>query len=376
MKKNEFFLAEKLEKRGNLRRKLFPQGDFIDFSSNDYLGIAHNRSLEKEFLQYVAEKENWFGSTGSRLLTGNNEHIESLEFFLAEYFRGEAALSFGSGFSANSSLLAAVAQKGDCILYDELIHASLKEGYRLSFAERNSFKHNDLEDLEKKITAAKKTSKEIFVVTESVFSMDGDSPDLPTLLTLCEKHSALLILDEAHATGVFGENGGGLAVECGLEERIFARIYTFGKAGGCVGACLVGSALLRDFMINFGIGFIYTTAISPLIALQIEFALKFMAKNPELREKLHENIFFFKEKARDAGLTLCAESRSGIQMLACDSTEEAKEISTHLRENGFDVRPILPPTAKSPRLRVCLHAHNGIFEIENLIRTLKIALKK
>jgi 8-amino-7-oxononanoate synthase len=363
MKKSELFLAEKLEKRGEMRRFLPNQSGLCDFSSNDYLGIAHNSALENAFRERLASEKNWFGSTGSRLLTGNNTHLVLTEEYLAKIFDAEAALLFPSGFSANSTLLSALAQKGDLILFDELIHASLKDGYRLSFAERKSFKHNDLEDLENKLATAKGHYKEIFVVTETVFSMDGDSPDLPKMTQICGELAANLIADEAHGTGIYGKNGAGKIIAENLQTNFLARVYTFGKAAGCAGACVVGSKLLKEFLVNFGLGFIYTTAVSPLAALQIQFSMQSISENPEWQEKLHENIAFFKKNAAEKKIDLCAESNSGIQMIACQSVAEAKIISQKLFAAGFEVRPILPPTSRTPRLRVCLHTHNTREEI-------------
>jgi 8-amino-7-oxononanoate synthase len=342
-----------------------------DFSSNDYLGIAHNSALENAFLERLAAEKNWFGSTGSRLLTGNNEHLIQTEEYLAKIFDAEAALLFPSGFSANSTLLSAVAQKGDLILFDELIHASLKDGYRLSFAERNAFKHNDLEDLKKKLAAAKGHFKEIFVVTETVFSMDGDSPDLSLMTEICSEFSANMIADEEHGTGVFGKSGAGKIIADNLQSSFLARVYTFGKAAGCAGACVVGSKILKEFLVNFGLGFIYTTAVSPLTALQIQFSMQLIAENPEWQEKLHENIAFFKKNAAAKRIDFCAESSSGIQMIACQSIEDAKKISQKLFAEGFELRPILPPTSRTPRLRVCLHTHNTREEINALTDLLK-----
>lgn len=367
MNKIDLFFAEQLEKRGNLKRKLQLKSGLIDFSSNDYLGLAKNAALEKLVLEQLSQHHAWLGSTGSRLLTGNSIYFEELEEKLRLFFHAEACLFFNSGYSANASLIATVCKKGDLILYDELIHASLKEGYRLSFADKTSFRHNQLEDLESKLKKNNLHQGNIFVLTESVFSMDGDSPDLIEICNLCEKYNAYLVLDEAHGTGIFGEKGEGLAVALALEDKIFARVHTFGKAFGGAGACVLGSKLLKEYLVNFGLGFIYTTASQPLLAIQISATIDFLQQNLFLIRQIKARITFFKQLCKAFKLEICAQSESAIQMLACKNETQAIKFSTDLAQKGFDVRPILPPTAKEARLRICLHAHNSEEDIKRLI---------
>jgi 8-amino-7-oxononanoate synthase len=226
------------------------------------------------------------------------------------------------------------------------------------------------------LSKLREKAKEIFVVTETVFSMDGDTPDLMLFAEICEKYKAHLILDEAHATGIFGESGKGLVFAHQLQSNVFARVHTFGKAVGCAGACVLGSQLLKDYLTNFGTGFIYTTAPAPLAALQIRFALNYIADNPQLQTKLRENINYFREKAAEKSLKICVPSNSAVQMIACETASEAKETSAFVRENGFDLRAILPPTARTPRLRVCLHAHNKFSEIDALTDCLQRRLSE
>ncbi|HLK28560.1 MAG TPA: aminotransferase class I/II-fold pyridoxal phosphate-dependent enzyme, partial [Puia sp.] len=249
---NEDFLHKKLNERKeqNAFRQLRLPDHKIDFCSNDYLGIVKNNLIiwnQTENCKLKTENLR-HGSTGSRLLTGNYPLIEETEKLIAKFHEAPSGLIFNSGYDANVGLLSCVPQRGDTIIYDYLSHASIRDGIRLSFAESFSFAHNRLDDLEKKLKVSKGN---VFVVTESVFSMDGDCAPLNEIVSLCEKYNAHLILDEAHATGVVGEKGEGLAQHLGLHEKFFARMHTFGKAVGCHGAIVLGSKTLHDYLINF-----------------------------------------------------------------------------------------------------------------------------
>ena len=225
----------------------------IDFCSNDYLGIVKNR-----LLKFEEGYSPLYGSTGSRLLAGNYPLIEDAEKSLATFHESEAALIFNSGYDANVGLLSSVPQRDDTILYDYLSHASIRDGIRLSFARAISFEHNNVSDLRNKIANA---SGNIFVVTESVFSMDGDIAPIDELSEICNRYGAHLIVDEAHATGIIGERGEGLVQQSGFHSECFARVHTFGKAVGCHGAVVLGSHSLRNYLINFSRPFIYSTAL-------------------------------------------------------------------------------------------------------------------
>lgn len=364
-------LLQKLEERkkeGNLRT-LSVQRNLIDFFSNDYLGLAKSKELlEKIHIEHSQIKGNINGATGSRLLSGNSDYFLSTEERLSNIFNAPKALIFNSGYNANVSILSSIPQKGDTIIYDELIHASLKEGARLSFANRYSFKHNDIEDLEKKI---KKAEGDCFVVIESVYSMDGDFSPLEKIVNLCEKYNTSLILDEAHSTGIWGEGGNGIACSLGLENRIFARIYTFGKAMGIHGACIAGSEILIDYLINFARPFIYTTALSPHSIAAINAAFDYVRTHAEISDILIKKITLFREAYYNKfGLDdVLAESESPIQVLKIPGNANARRVATSLIEQGFDVRPILSPTVKEgeERLRICLHAYNTEEEIIRLV---------
>lgn len=367
-------LLEKLEERkkaGNLRTLTSSKG-LVDFFSNDYLGLAKSpelyQAIEAELKQLSG---NINGSTGSRLLSGNNDYVIATEKKLATLFQAEKALIFNSGYSANTSLLSSVPQKDDTIIYDELIHASLKEGARLSFAKRFSFRHNDLNDLELKI---KKATGDCFVVVESVYSMDGDFCPLEKIIALCERYNAHLILDEAHSTGIWGEKGTGFACARQLQHKIFARVYTFGKAMGIHGACIAGSSLLIDYLINFARPFIYTTALPPHGLASINAAFDHVAKDKGISKVLMEKIDYFKsEYKKNVGERLVlGESESPIQVIRISGNDRARSLASHLIKNGFDVRPILSPTVKEgeERLRICLHVYNSEEEINKLVETI------
>ena len=225
--------------------------------------------------------ENINGSTGSRLITGNHGLHEELESELAEFFGTPEALLFNSGYDANLGLFSCVPQHGDVILFDEFCHASIRDGIKLSNSKSFSFKHNNLEDLQKKYNNTSKHNGNTFLVAESIYSMDGDQAPLLELAEFCQKNKIYLIVDEAHATGVIGGSGRGLVNELGLGDSVFARIHTFGKAMGCHGAVILGSKELRNYLINFAKSFIYTTAMPIHNVLTIQFALKELLKTQE-----------------------------------------------------------------------------------------------
>jgi len=356
----EEFLYKKLEERraqGAFRELKVVEG-LIDFCSNDYLGIATNGQVGVgNHLKFYGT-----GNGGSRLLSGNNRRYEETEAMIATFHDAEAALIFNSGYDANLGLLSSVPQRGDTILYDQLCHASIRDGIRLSGAQSFSFRHNDLNELESKLKLA--TSGQIFVVTETVFSMDGDMPDLASLVTLCEQHNANLILDEAHAIGVIGEQGEGLAQHLQLHKRCFARVYTYGKAAGAHGAAIVGSKLLRHYLINFSRPFIFTTALPESSVMAIDGAYFFFPKMTEERDKLRSLIRTFQEATNNFS------SNTPIQAIIIPGNEQVVKTASVLQQSGFDVRPIRYPTVPkgSERLRVVLHSFNSVEQVRELVK--------
>ncbi len=363
-------LIERAE-QNSLRRLSLGKG-MIDFCSNDYLGLARSTELaERIRVEYETQKGNLNGSTGSRLLSGNTDYALKLEEELSFLFRAEKVLLMNTGYNANLAVLSAIPQKGDTIIYDELIHASLKDGYRLSFASRFPFKHNSLEDLESKL---KKGKGDLFVVLEAVYSMDGDTAPLIAMVALCEKYGAFIILDEAHSTGIFGENGNGLACALGIEHKLFARIYTFGKGMGIHGACVAGSKILIDYLVNFARPFIYTTALPIHGLVSIKCAFDYLKKNPTLALQFSEKIIDFKRNLPNKIVTSSSyiESTSAIHVLKVSGNSEVKKYATALQAKKMDIRPILSPTVRAgeERLRICLHNYNTKEEMNLLYQTL------
>lgn len=365
------YLLDKLNQRvdKNALRSLLTNHPSIDFCSNDYLGFAKSSKLKEKITDAFSNLDDYRnGSGGSRLLSGNTKYTEETEQFIANFHNAEAGLIFNSGYDANIGLLSAVPQRGDTIITDELIHASLIDGARLSHATRYSFKHNDLENLEAKLKVA---TGQIFVVVESVYSMDGDFAPLKELSILCKQYRVNLIVDEAHATGIFGENGQGLINQLGLENEIFARVVTFGKAMGCHGAIILGSNLLRNYLINFSRSFIYTTAapIHNIIAIKCAYELLLQTDYPLL---INNKIDFFNHLAKQKGINMI-KSKSTIQGIIFNSNSSTKLAAQILQQQSFDIRAILSPTVPEgkERLRICLHTYNTDKEIVELVDALE-----
>lgn len=360
-----------LQKRtdANSLRDLKIIKDKVDFSSNDYLGFAQNEELKNKILSEL-NKLRRLGSGGSRLLTGNNSLIEKTETEIASFHDAESALFFNSGYEGNSGLISTVTKRHDTILFDELSHASLREGIRLSNANSFSFKHNDLSDLENKLI---KAEGEKFIIVESVYSMDGDICPLNEIVLLAEKYNANIILDEAHATGVIGERGEGLAQHLHLHKKIFARVHTFGKAIGFNGAAVLGSVQLRNYLINFCRPFIYTTAPNLMQVVAVREAYQFLNSNSGLVAQLNEKCNFFKHKIARFKEIQLLPSDSAIFSIILPGNENVKLAAIYLQNGGCDVRPILSPTVPEgkERLRICLHVFNTELEIERLCKLLE-----
>lgn len=371
-KPNEFFLAEKLVERTEknaLRQLTLASNHLIDFSSNDYLGFAKSKIISENTQHALQHFPVQNGSTGSRLLSGNTPFAQDLEHQLAHFHQAEAGLLFNSGYDANLGLMSCIAQKSDTYLSDELIHASLIDGMRLSYAHRFKFKHNNLKDLTQKLQNA---SGQKFVIVESIYSMDGDAAPLVEILEICQQYGAHLIVDEAHAVGVFGEKGVGICQQLNIHQHLFARIITFGKAIGGHGAIVLGSQTLKNYLINFSRSFIYTTAAPVHSLVHIQKAYEQLENNTHNQEKLHENISFFKQEIQQTAYQII-DSRSAIQSIIIGGNETTRQLAQYLQEHNFDVKAILAPTVPpgSERLRICLHSFNSKAEIQSLIHTLK-----
>ena len=281
-------------KENNALRVLKPQSQLVDFASNDYLGFSKCESIFNKAHQLLVDRQIiQNGSTGSRLLSGNHELFELTENFIANFHQSESALLFNSGYDANVGFFNAVPQRNDIILYDELCHASIRDGIQLSLAKSFKFLHNNFADLEDLLFKFKSNEHQVYIVTESVFSMDGDSPDIKKIALLSNKHKALLVVDEAHALGVLGKNGEGLVQSLQLQDNVFARIMTFGKGLGCHGSAVLGSDQLREYLINFCRSFIYTTALSPHAVATILVAYQELSLSQDKIQTLKENSQYF-----------------------------------------------------------------------------------
>lgn len=350
-----------------LFRSLITHYPAIDFSSNDYLGFSTQGLLHKKIKSFPLTHH--FGSTGSRLISGNSFLFQETEKEIATFHQSEASLIYNSGYDANLGLLSSVPQKSDLIISDELIHASLIDGIRLSFATHYKFKHNDLSDLKQLLQRQRERFKEVYIVVESVYSMDGDCAPLVELVKLCKDYNVFLIVDEAHAIGVFGEQGRGLCNELKIEKDCFARVYTYGKAMGCHGATIVGSNELKDYLINFSRSFIYTTAMPEHSLLAIKAAYLLLQEINEI-EKLKSNIKYFNSQIATSDAII--KSVSAIHCKIFTGNEFVQQLEENLFQKNLFVKSIKSPTVKEgqERIRICLHSFNTREQIDLLIKGL------
>ncbi|KAL3427480.1 aminotransferase class I and II [Phlyctema vagabunda] len=378
----------------SLRSLTLSPATSIDFSSNDFLSLSSSSLLRTSFLSSLCAVPNFrLGSTGSRLLDGNSPYAEQLEREIAAFHHAPAAVLFNSGFDANAGFFACVPQKDDVIVYDALIHASVHEGMRVSRVppeRRRPFRHNCLESLRLCLEDARASETEkrgVFVAVESLYSMDGDLAPLAAIVDLVEEifpdGNAHIIVDEAHSTGIYGSKGRGLVCSLGLEDRIFARLHTFGKALGCNGAILLCDELTRSYLINYARPLIYTTFMSfpSLAAIKAAYTLLQSGATERRAEKLQELIQLLYTKLQtpllrreDAGYGLLTIPhqipKSPIFSIL---SPRPKELAKWCQEAGFVVRAIVSPTVPvgTERIRVCLHAENSAEEIERLVGTMQ-----
>jgi len=359
---------------GNLRSlSVYDQG--IDFYSNDYLGLASSGELRRRINQLREQQEPLpQGSTGSRLVSGNSSLAEELEQQLADFHGADTGLLFSSGYAANSGLLASIAGIGDCLIMDELIHASSVDGARLSRANKFIFRHNDADSFRDKLIKARESSPEgsIFVAVESVYSMDGDFSPLSDLAQICTEFDAGLIVDEAHSNGITGRYGAGLVAELGLADQVFARIHTFGKGLGLHGAIVMGTSTLRQYLVNFCRPFIFSTALSADALLSIKAAYELLPELDEQREQLFSLVRHFRQLTAQSTYQWY-DSNSWIQSLLIPGNDRAMTAAARLRERGFLVKAIRAPSVPpgTERIRICLHASNSIQEVEGLFEALE-----
>ena len=344
---------KKIEDRiaNNQLRSLNVFSSSIDFFSNDYLGLSNVP------IKILSHK----GSTGSRLLSGTTELSLEVEISLANFFDADEALLFNSGYTANLGVYSCIPQRGETIVFDEYVHASIRDGIRLSHADAMSFKHNDLEDLEKKL---KKTKVNSYIAVESLYSMEGDMAPLRGLLELAEKFGARVIVDEAHSVGVFGENGKGIVHGRAMQDRVFIRVVTFGKAYGYHGAAVLCSEKTKQYLVNFSRPFIYTTAPSEDFYQRVQSLVT--RKDIYSRQKsLHENLSYFREHTSSL---LISEPNSPIQVYRGVSVEQLRHLAKICTEHGIFAKPIFTPTVPAGKecLRFCFHSFNTREEIDTL----------
>lgn len=354
------------------RRRLLPEAG-IDFSSNDYLGLGRS-GLLAQAARAALDRGVPVGSGGSRLLRGNHAEHEALEAEAAAFFGSESALYFSTGYAANSALLATLPQRGDIVVHDALVHASAHEGMRLSRAQAVSARHNDPDDFERALRAYRADGGKgtPWIAVESLYSMDGDTAPIDALLAIADRHEAVLLIDEAHATGVFGEGGRGLAAQISSRENV-VTLRTCGKALGCEGALVCGSGLIKDFLVNRGRGFIFSTAPSPLMAAVARAALRLVGTGDDLRDALWARV-------RHAAAVLAplgaGSSRSQIIPLVLGRDDRTMAVAGKLQAAGYDVRGIRPPTVarNTSRLRISITLNAALADIDGLAATIAGAL--
>lgn len=351
------------KRRGEDKLRSLPHfPDLIDFFSNDYLGLSRSK------LEIPSDTSQLNGATGSRLISGNHDAYTKAEGQIAAAHSSRNALIFPTGYMANLGVLSTIPQRGDVILYDELCHASIRDGIALSNARAFKFRHNDTEDLRAKLDQYKDDT--VFVVTESVFSMDGDTAPLKEMSDLCEENRAAMIVDEAHALGVFGY---GLVSELGLQEKVLLTVVTFSKAIGLHGGAAIGSQPVIDYLVNHSRPFIYTTGLPPETVLKIGRAYDLLETHGEdLRNSLRHNIALFKSLIDPSLKDRMLPSETPIQGIVLGDNRTARNVESGLLERGIAAKAILHPTvpAGTERIRISIHSFNTEAEIALLCRSL------
>lgn len=334
------------------RRALAPRAG-RDFASNDYLGLADSEALRNALAAGI-ERGLPAGSGGSRLLRGNHPEHEALETHAARHYGSEAALFFSTGFAANAALFATLPQRGDLVVHDELIHASAHDGMKLGRAGHVAAAHNDAQAFDDVIARwrAGGGAGTPWIAVESLYSMDGDRAPLADLAAVADRHDAVLVVDEAHATGVFGSGGAGLAHGLARRDNLIT-LHTCGKALGVEGALLCAPTVARDFLVNRGRPFIFSTAPSPLMAWLVRQAIEIVANEPERQARLHSLVRHAAERLVPLGIPA-----SGTQILPViiGDNDRTMRIAENLRDAGFDIRGIRPPTVAqgTARLRIAI----------------------
>jgi 8-amino-7-oxononanoate synthase len=351
----------------------FEGKNYLNFSSNDYLGISSDIELWNNFLQNnILNDTSFTGSNcSSRLLTGNSEHYLVLENYLTEIYKSETALVFNSGYHVNIGILPALTTKNDLIIDDKLVHASIIDGVRLSEAKKIRYKHNDLDQLEEILKTERHLHENVFIVTESVFSMDGDLADINKLVEIKKKYDTFLYIDEAHAIGTYGKKGLGLAEELGLISEIDFIVGTFGKAVASQGAFVICSSLFKNYLINKMRSIIFTTALPPFSLIWTHFILQRITNMSKQRAHLMKLSEYFRSKISSIGFE--TNGSSNIVPLIVGENAKCIKLADYLQENGIFILPVRPPTVPdgTARLRFSLTSQMEYSEIDKIIDLLK-----
>ena len=363
-----------LERRSR-RRHLLLAGNALDFSSNDYLGLSRHAKLLAAVMKAVDDGVG-VGATGSRLLRGHHDEHAALESQAAALFGSEAALYFANGFMANYALFTCLPKSGDLIVFDDLVHASIHDGMLAGKAKTVAAKHNEVQDFEDKIKAVRADGLkgQIWIAIESIYSMDGDIAPIAELVEIAKRYEAFLVVDEAHATGVWGEGGKGLMQPYEGAENIIC-MHTCGKALGASGALICAPKIICEYMVNFSRPFIYSTAPSPLAAFTVSQALEIVQnEGGQLRQRLHGQVTLASELFAELGVET---SPTQIQPIIIGGAGETMQMAKTLQEAGFDIRGVRPPTVPdgSSRLRITLTLNVSEQDIRDMVDVLRPLLE-
>lgn len=355
-------LVKKLKDREEkgTKRSLSSCEGMIDFISNDYLGFAN------EFL--VDDVHDEKGATGSRLISGNNLRLEELEKEITVYFGFQSGLFFNSGYDANLGIFSSIPQRGDVVLYDEYVHASIRDGIRLSFAESYSFRHNDLVHLEDRLKTV--SGDNVFIAIEGLYSMNGDVSPLKEIDRLAAKYNAVVIIDEAHSAGVYGNNGVGVLADPDEYPSVGIKLVTFGKAFGSHGAIVLTDHVTKEYLINFARSFIYTTALPNA---GFEKVLRIL-KSGLINERREELLHMIKEfRARFLSQNIQSDEFSPIQIIEGLTIQELQQIQSSAKNDGLALKAIFSPTVPQGKecLRLSLHSFSSLEELDKLKKYLQ-----
>jgi 8-amino-7-oxononanoate synthase len=359
---------EKFQVEHRLRKLQSPEG--IDFTSNDYLGLARDEILRKSVAELIEKLP--VSASGSRLLRGNHAWHTLAEERFAEYVGTEASLFFNSGYDANVAILSALPGKDDLLLYDRLVHASTREGIRLSLAPKRSVSHNSIEEFERGLQDRDRY-RHVFLLAESLYSMDGDEAPLHALVELAQEYDAILVIDEAHATGVFGRHGRGLVDESGVANHVHIRMHTCGKALASYGAFVCGSRTMIEYLVNTARPFIFSTALPPIVpALVVQVLDRLLSGEDRATPVLHKAKWVRQALQKQLQRWKVLDGRSPILPIVIGSDSEALSAAQMLQQTGLDIRAIRPPTVAvgTSRLRIAINYLHTQFDLDHLIETL------